>query len=132
MKGLTFNQREQARLRVLNQVLEGGLRVSQAARLLGVSERHGWRLLAAYRREGAAALAHGNRGQASTHRVPEEVNDSLKSTRLPMWGDDRKHTHPMSISGRLALALASLGTEGQDRRAQHGLPTVTKSGLITL
>jgi hypothetical protein len=29
--------------------------------LLGVSERHTWRILAAYREEGAAVLAHGNR-----------------------------------------------------------------------
>ena len=58
MKDLTLNQLEQTRLHMLNSVLEHQLPVGQAAEILGVSERHAWRLLAAYRREGTAALAH--------------------------------------------------------------------------
>lgn len=34
--------------------------VVQASRVLGVSERHLWRILAAYGEEGAAVLAHWN------------------------------------------------------------------------
>lgn len=49
MKGLTLNQKEQSRLETLNRVLEGQLRVNEAAEVLGVSERHAWRMLAAYR-----------------------------------------------------------------------------------
>ena len=63
MKGLTLTTREQARLQVLNGVIERAVSVAEAARLLGVSGRHAWRLLAAYRKEGAAAMAHGNRGR---------------------------------------------------------------------
>ena len=48
---------------MLNGVLERAVSVAEAARLLGVSGRHAWRLLAAYRKEGAAAMAHGNRGR---------------------------------------------------------------------
>ena len=40
MKDLTLNQREQARLHVLNSVLEHQLPVSQAAEVMGVTERH--------------------------------------------------------------------------------------------
>ena len=69
--------REEARLQVLNRVLAGQLRVKEAAGLLGVSERHSWRLLAAYRKEGAAALAHGNRGRASAHRVSSAVRERV-------------------------------------------------------
>ena len=47
--------------------------MAQAAEILGVSERHAWRLLAAYRREGAAALAHGNRGRKPRNSLPENV-----------------------------------------------------------
>ena len=36
--------------------------LDQAATLMGVSVRHTRRILAAHRKEGAAALAHGNRG----------------------------------------------------------------------
>ena len=58
-----MNPIEQTRLHVLNTVLEHQLPAAQAAEILGVSERHAWRILAAYRKEGAAALAHGNRGR---------------------------------------------------------------------
>jgi transposase len=78
MKGLTLSQREEARVQVLNKVLAGWLRVGDAARVLGVSERHGWRLLAAYRKEGVAAIAHGNRGRKPVHAVVEEVKARVK------------------------------------------------------
>ena len=71
MKDLTLNPIEQTRLHVLNAVLEQHLPVTQAAELLGVSERHVWRILAAYRKEGAAALAHGNRGRRPRNAVSD-------------------------------------------------------------
>ena len=63
MGELTLTQKEQVRLQVLNGVLGDQMSEGQAAEILGVSERHVWRILAAYRKEGAAALAHGNRGR---------------------------------------------------------------------
>ncbi|MFC2032118.1 helix-turn-helix domain-containing protein [Chloroflexota bacterium] len=63
MKGLTLTMKEQTRLSIMNGVLERQWSVVEAAQLLGVSERYTWRLLAAYRMEGAAALAYGNRGR---------------------------------------------------------------------
>ena len=71
MKDVTLNRREQTRLHVLNTILEHQLPVCQAAEILGVSERHVWRLLAAYRKEGAAALAHGNRGRRPRNAVSD-------------------------------------------------------------
>jgi len=64
--------KEQARLQILNSVLDKQCNVVEAAHLIGVSERHLWRLLAAYRKEGAAALAHGNR-----HRLPANATSSI-------------------------------------------------------
>ena len=64
-----MTQKEQTRLQVLNSVLADQVPVCQAAEVLGVSERHMRRILAAYRKEGAAALAHGNRG-----RIDEWLN----------------------------------------------------------
>ena len=66
-----MKQREQARSQVLNTVLEHHLSIRQAAEIMGVSERHTKRLLAAYRKEGVAALAHGNRGRRPHNAVPE-------------------------------------------------------------
>jgi hypothetical protein len=57
MKGLTLSSREQTKLTIMNMILDRRYPVKEAARLIGISERHTWRLLAAYRREGAAALA---------------------------------------------------------------------------
>ena len=57
-----MNQQERAGIQVLNSVLEYRLPIAQAAEIMGVSERHTRRLLAAYRKVGPAVLAHGNRG----------------------------------------------------------------------
>ena len=66
-----MNQQEQARIQVLNCVLEYRLPIAKAAEIMGVSERHTKRILAAYRKHGAAALAHGNRGRRPHNAVPE-------------------------------------------------------------
>ncbi len=52
-----MSKREQIRLVVLNEVEKGKMRIGRAAEVLGISERQGWRILAAYREEGAAGLA---------------------------------------------------------------------------
>lgn len=64
MEGLvTLSKKEQKRLMVLNHVERGKMSGREAAVILEVSLRHVRRLLASYRREGARALAHGNRGR---------------------------------------------------------------------
>lgn len=73
MKGLTLTQQEQTRLQVLNMVLEHQMGVREAAQIMGLSERHAWRMLVAYRKEGAAALAHRNRGRRPANATPEEI-----------------------------------------------------------
>ena len=87
-----MNQLEQTRLHVLNSVLEHQLPAAQAAEILGVSERHAWRLLAAYRREGAAALAHGNRGRKPRNAVSDgEANAVIQLASTTYAGAN--HTH---------------------------------------
>ena len=73
MKDVTLNQREQARLQVLNSVMEFQLPRAHAAELLGISERQLRRVLAAYRRDRAAVLVHGNRGRKPRNAVPKDV-----------------------------------------------------------
>lgn len=77
MEGLTLTTKEQARLQVLNTVLEKRWSMRETAEVLGVSERHGWRLLAAYRKEGAAALAHGNRGRLPPNTTPALIRQQV-------------------------------------------------------
>lgn len=70
---LRLNGKEQARSQVFNRVLEGQLIVVEAAGLLALSERQARRILAAYREEGAAALAHGNRGRQPINALSDEL-----------------------------------------------------------
>lgn len=66
---VTLNKKEQNRLVVLNRVGSGTITAREAAEILGLSVRQVRRILAAYRREGAAALAHGNRGRKPRHTL---------------------------------------------------------------
>ena len=76
---LTLNRKEQTRLLVLNEVERKKLKLSEAAYLLKISERQGWRLLAAYRHEGAAGLAHGNRGRKPINTLSGDTREKVLS-----------------------------------------------------
>ena len=87
-----MQQFEEARRYVFDRVIAGDLQASQAAEILGISERHAWRLLAAYRTRGAAALEHGNRGRRPYNALPADVAPAvvrLATTRYP----GANHTH---------------------------------------
>jgi len=71
---LTLNRKEQKRLMVLSQIETKSLSIEKGATLLDLSQRQMWRILAGYRKEGAAALAHGNRGRKPINAT----EDSLK------------------------------------------------------
>ena len=77
MNGLTLSAKELNRLQILNGVLERYWIIKEAAPLLGVSERQGWRLLAAYRREGARGLVHKNRGRMPPNATPEALQQQV-------------------------------------------------------
>ena len=74
MAVLSVSDAELKRLEVLRDVDRGGLPVRAAAQLLGRSERQVWRLLKAFRSDGAAGLISKKRGRPSnpqrrrTHR----------------------------------------------------------------
>ena len=92
MEQVTLTQDEQARLQILNSLLADYMTIDQAATLMGVSTRHTRRLLAAYRKEGAAALAHGNRG-----RRPSNITSETTRSRVIHLARTRysgaNHTH---------------------------------------
>ena len=92
MEGLTLTSKEQARLQGLNGVLAKLWSAGQAAEILGISERHIWRLLAAYREEGAAALAHGNRGRTPANAVPAVMREKVVILARERYGGIN-HTH---------------------------------------
>ena len=114
-----MTQREQTRLQVLNNVLEHRLPMDQAAELPGVTERHAWRILAAYRKEGAAVLAHGNRGCRPPNAVSDELAEAvvnLARTHYP----GASHTHLTDLIRE---------REGIDLGRQTVRRILTKAGL---
>ena len=98
MKDVTLNQKEQARLSVLNSVLEYQVPIADAAELLGVTPRHARRMLAAYRRDGAAALAHGNRGRKPRNTISDDEANAVVQLASTTYAEPTTPTSP-SCSG---------------------------------
>ena len=130
MKGLTLSQKEQARLETLNRVLAGHLRVNEAALVLGVSERHTWRMLAAYRKDGAAAVAHGNRGRrpanATAGKIAEQVANLARTryagvnhTHLTELLEEREGIALSRSTVRSILLSAGIPSPRRRRPPQH-------------
>jgi len=95
---------------VLNKVERGEIVGREGARLLGVSLRHVRRLLAAYRREGAAAVAHGNRGRRPHHALEEGVKRRvLELARGRYTGCNTQHfTELLAEREGIALSRSSV------------------------
>ena len=87
-----MNQKEQARLQILNSLLSEHMTVDQSVTLMGVSTRHTRRILAAYREEGAAALAHGNRGRRAPNTTPDSIKTEVLSLARTTYSGVN-HTH---------------------------------------
>ena len=66
---VTLNRKEQRRLVVLNQVDRGEMISRKVAEVIDLSLRQVRRLLAAYKKKGAQALAHSNRGRKPYHAL---------------------------------------------------------------
>ncbi len=101
-----MNQKEQQRLMVLNQVERGDLTGKQAVALVGLSLRQIRRLLAAYRKEGAAALAHGNRGRRPIHALSEEVKKQVKALAQDPYAGFNHHHLTELLAERQGLVLS--------------------------
>lgn len=68
---------EGRRLHVLTLLTGKQITVGQAAKALGLSPRQVRRLRGALRREGPAALIHGNRGRRSARRLPDALRNQI-------------------------------------------------------
>ena len=74
---LSMSDGELRRLEVLRDVDRGGLPVGAAAQLLERSERQVWRLLKAFRAEGAPGLISKKRGRPSNRKTSEAVRSAV-------------------------------------------------------
>jgi transposase len=76
-KKLAKSQKDKKREFVLREMDAQRMTAVEAAHSLGLSERQVRRLLAAYRQEGAAAVAHGNRGRTPTNALAPDVRQTI-------------------------------------------------------
>jgi transposase len=123
-KRVTLNSKEQKRLIVLNEVLAGRLTGEGAAELLGLSVRQTRRLLARYRREGAAALAHGNRGREPANKLDKEVETAIVDLARESYADYNNCHFSEELAERHDIVVSD-STVRRVRRA-HGLSSPRK------
>ena len=96
METVTLNSKEQQRIMVLNYMERGVLTGAQAAQVMGVSVRQVRRLMAAYRRDGVRAVAHGNRGRPSPRALSPQVREAVVALARGLY-DGANHTHLTEI-----------------------------------
>jgi transposase len=123
-KEVTLNSKEQKRLLVLNEVLAGRMIGQEAADMLGITLRHIRRLLARYRREGAAGLAHGNRGRRPVNKIDEAVEAEIVRLAQGEY-HDYNDSHFTEELGEHHEIHVSVPTVRRIRRG-HGLPSPRK------
>ena len=78
-------------METLNRALEGQLQVNKAAVVLGASDRHARRILAAYRREGAAAVA---RGAEAVDQTGDLIEGELRASWSSLPSESQMGTGP--------------------------------------
>ena len=95
---------------VLNQVEMGKMTGREAGEVLDLSLRHVRRILAAYRKEGAAALAHGNRGRKPHHALDASLRKRvLELAQSTYAGCNNQHfTELLAEREGIALSRSSV------------------------
>lgn len=95
----SLSKRELQRLDVLTRLDNGLLIAKEAAAILNLSVRQVRRILAAYRKGGAATLAHGNRGRQPSHTIPPQVRQQVIELVQSKYRD-YNHQHLSEVLGQ--------------------------------
>ena len=130
-------------MKVLTMVIEGRCESAEAAQLLQMSVRHLLRLKRAFREEGPAAVAHGNRGRRPGHAIQEELRrEILELASTAYAGYNHTHltealeeSHGISLSRRsVSRILTAAGLRSprkrRPRRHRSQRPRMTKEGML--
>lgn len=127
MAVLTMSDKELARLDTLRRVDRGDLSFTDAAGLLGISERHVFRLMERLRSRGVAALASQRRGRPSNRRLPEALQaDAIALVREryadfgPTFAAEKlAEVHGIHLSRETLRKLMMAAGLWKDRRARR-------------
>lgn len=71
------SQRELKRLHIVQKVIEGTLKQTEAAEILSLSIRQTGRIVVRVKEEGSQGVVHRTRGQESNRKLPQEVKDQV-------------------------------------------------------
>src|SRR5258708_20284743 len=116
---ISLNKDEKKRAMVLMRIQAGQLSVAEAAEVLDLSARHMRRILAAYEKEGPAALAHGNRGRKPAHSISAAVRAQMVDlARTTYQGCNHQHLRDL-LQEREGITLSRSSLR----------PTTEQSGL---
>ncbi|MBP1731545.1 MAG: integrase core domain protein [Deltaproteobacteria bacterium] len=86
---IMMSKKELQRLHVIEKVVEGCIRQTEAAGILSLSDRHIRRIVRRIRQEGHQGIVHKSRGKPSNHRVAETFRETvirLYRTQYPDFG----------------------------------------------
>ena len=98
--------------------------MTRGAEVLGLSLRHTRRLIAAYRQEGAAVLAHGNRGKRSPRRTPEQIEEKVVALAKGLYHDYNNCHFAEELEERYGITVSS--STVRRIRQRQGLPSPRK------
>ncbi len=107
---VTLSLKEERRLQLVNEIERRHITGKQGAEILQISLRQFRRLLAAYRKEGAAALAHGNRGRRPAHALDNQVKERvLNLAKTKYAGFNTQHfTEYLAESEQISLSRSTV------------------------
>jgi hypothetical protein len=110
---LTMSIRVGQYLQLIGRIRHSNIKVVQAAEILGLSERHMYRLPLGYRSEGGQGLIHPPRGQATNRGSPKHVKKGV----VPLY------RQAYSCYGPISFGRDAPGAPGPEDRCQHASPT---------
>ena len=124
---VSLSKREQRRVMVLNKVERKEMTGEAAAVVLGLSVRQVRRLLAAYRQEGIAAIAHGNRGRQPRHTIRAAVRQVVLDLAQERY-QGANHTHLSELLAEREGISLSRSTEHRIAARNRPAGTESRSG----
>src|SRR5881397_120739 len=69
---IALTMKEQKRVEIIQRVFRRELRMAEGALVLGVTERHAYRVKARIRKEGVRGVVHGNRGRLCSWKLSQK------------------------------------------------------------
>jgi transposase len=124
------NSKEIHRSKVLQQVIDGHLSLSDAAAVLGVGYRQAKRLKRDFHQEGLPGLIHGNRGKRPPNALPELLKETVLNLRQQNYFDfndshftemlsERENIHLSRETVRLWLRGSGVQPKRRRRPPRH-------------